>query len=81
MSLDSSTVPEFPFLKQIERFLLSIVFDIIILSSFVQLISVLIEINMLFAGTLRRVTVSFPYITSTFSVLQLYVKLSEIPVT
>jgi len=36
---------------------------------------------MLFAGTLRRVTVSFPYIMNTFSVLQLYVKLSEIPVT
>ena len=35
---------------------------------------------MLFAGTLRRVTVSFPYIMNTFSVLQLYVKLLEIPV-
>jgi hypothetical protein len=36
---------------------------------------------MLFAGTLRRVTISFPYMMSTFSVLQLYVKLSEFPVT
>jgi len=36
---------------------------------------------MLFAGTLRRVTVSFPYIMSTFSMLLLYVKLSEMPVT
>ena len=36
---------------------------------------------MLFAGTLRQVTVSFPYIMSTFSVLQLHVKLPEIPVT
>ena len=32
---------------------------------------------MLFAGTLRRVTVSFPYIMSTLSVLHLYVKLSD----
>jgi len=35
-------VPEFPFLKLIERILLSFVLDIILLSSFVQLISVLI---------------------------------------
>ena len=35
-------MPEFTFLKLIERFLLSIVFNIILLSSFVQLISVLI---------------------------------------
>jgi len=32
MFSDFSTAPEFPFLKQIERFLLSIIFDVILLS-------------------------------------------------
>ena len=36
---------------------------------------------MLFEGTSRGITVSFPYIMSIFSVRVLYVKLSEIPLT
>jgi len=36
---------------------------------------------MLFTGNSRHLTVSFPYIMSTPSVLLLYLKLAEIPVT
>ena len=68
------------------NFLLSIVFNLILLSLFIKLITVLIMniyiyVCVLFEVTSRRVTVLFPYIMSTLSVLVLYVKLSELPMT
>ena len=77
---------ELPFLTQMGNFLLSIVFNLILLSLFIKLITVLIMniyiyVCVLFEVTSRRVTVLFPYIMSTLSVLVLYVKLSELPMT